>query len=373
MSMLVAVSGGSALWYLGRGTGIVSLVFLTASMLLGVVTSIRWSSPHFPRFVIELTHRNVSLLVLVFLTLHIVTVIADSFVPIGWKDAVVPFVSAYRPIWLGLGAVAFDLVLALVVTSLLRHRIGFSAWRLVHWLAYACWPVAVVHGLGTGSDTKSGVIMLLTAACVVAVLVAISIRLATGLAAHPEIRTLGFGVVALAPVLLVGWLTSGPLHDGWARKAGTPESVLGASTTAGSAQQVPPVTPTPPATPGSLPTGGFDAQLAGTVHESAPDARGQALISLVGNLSSGASAVLDIELRGRPQSSGVAFETGTVALTGAGSDRYDGSVVGLKGTQILANLSGPGGVRLQLRVALTELDLVTGRMAGKVTAVPGRV
>ena len=67
-------------------------------------------------------------------------------------DVVVPFVGAYRPFWLGLGALALDLLAALIVTSLLRARIGLRAWRAVHWVAYACWPVALVHGLGTGSD-----------------------------------------------------------------------------------------------------------------------------------------------------------------------------------------------------------------------------
>ena len=117
-------------WYVAA-TGVVTLGFLTASVLLGILTSFRWSSPRWPRFVVEFVHRNVSLLVLVFLAIHVVTVVADSFAPIRWIDVVVPFVSAYRPFWLGLGAVAVDLLIALVVTSLLRHRIGFTTWRFV--------------------------------------------------------------------------------------------------------------------------------------------------------------------------------------------------------------------------------------------------
>ena len=153
----IVVGSSTALWYLSRASGIVTLILLTASVLLGIVTSYRWSSPDWPRFVIEFVHRNVSLLVVVFLALHVAAVVTDSFAPIGWKDAVLPFLSPYRPIWLGLGALACDLVLALVITSLLRHRLGFRTWRTVHWFAYLCWPLAVVHGLGTGSDTKLGV------------------------------------------------------------------------------------------------------------------------------------------------------------------------------------------------------------------------
>ena len=127
MNGVFGTSGPTAMWYLARGSGVVTLVLLTASVVLGIVTSVRWSSRRWPRFVIEFLHRNVALLVVTFLGIHVATVVVDGFAPIGWKDAVVPFVSAYRPLWLGLGAIAFDLVVALVVTSLLRHRIGHRA------------------------------------------------------------------------------------------------------------------------------------------------------------------------------------------------------------------------------------------------------
>ena len=102
----------------------------------------------------------------------------DGFAPIGWLDAVVPFHSPYRPLWLGLGAVATDLLIALVVTSLLRGRIGYRAWRAVHWTAYACWPVALVHGLGTGTDTKLGWVLVLYLGSLLAVVAAVWWRLA---------------------------------------------------------------------------------------------------------------------------------------------------------------------------------------------------
>ena len=91
---------------------------------------------------------------LALLVLHIVTSVLDGFAPIDLTDAVIPFASAYRPLWMGLGALSFDLLLALVITSLMRRRLGYRSWRAIHWLAYASWPIAVFHGLGTGSDTK---------------------------------------------------------------------------------------------------------------------------------------------------------------------------------------------------------------------------
>jgi len=245
---VLGTSGGTALWYLARGSGVVTIVFLTASVVLGILTSFRWSSENWPRFVVEFVHRNVSLLVLVFLAIHVVTVVADAFAPIRIVDVFVPFVSAYRPIWLGLGALALDLLLALVVTSLLRHRIGYTSWRLVHWLAYACWPVAIVHGLGTGTDVKSGLVFGITAACVAAVLIAAGLRVAHGLLNRPVLRGAGLVTVIVGPIALVAWTLAGPLASGWARRAGTPERLLASGSSGATASNNAAASPTSPTT-----------------------------------------------------------------------------------------------------------------------------
>jgi sulfoxide reductase heme-binding subunit YedZ len=164
-------------WYLTRATGAVALVLLTASVVLGILGSVRFSlAPRWPRFAIDVLHRDVSLLVLVFVALHVVTSVLDGFAPIALIDGLIPFRSPYRPLWLGLGAVSFDLLLALGATSLVRRRLGYRAWRAIHWLAYASWPVAVLHTVGTGTDVKSWWMLLLTAVCVAAVLIAVFAR-----------------------------------------------------------------------------------------------------------------------------------------------------------------------------------------------------
>src|SRR6516165_7978336 len=163
----------SAYWYLARGTGAVSLVLLTGTVVLGIMDSVRFTSPRWPRFAIDTVHRDVSLLVLVVLAIHIVTSVLDGFAPIRLFDGVIPFVTPYRPLWMGLGTLSFDLLLAIAITSLVRRRLGYRAWRAIHWLAYASWPVAVLHGLGTGSDVKQWWMLGLTAACIMAVLVAV--------------------------------------------------------------------------------------------------------------------------------------------------------------------------------------------------------
>src|SRR5262249_37569393 len=162
-----------AYWYLTRSTGVVSLVLLTLSVAFGIAQVSRWSSPRWPRFVIAGLHKNISLLVVAFLAVHIATAVLDAFAPIHWLDAIIPFRSAYRPIWLGLGALSFDLIIALTVTSLLRTRMGYRSWRAVHWLAYASWPIALVHGLGTGSDTHVRWMLAINVVCVLIVIAAI--------------------------------------------------------------------------------------------------------------------------------------------------------------------------------------------------------
>src|SRR5579859_5448697 len=149
------------LWYTTRGAGAVSLVLLSAVIVLGILGASRYEAPGWPRFVTTGFHRNLSLLAVVFLALHIVTAVVDPYTSLGWTTVLIPFTSSYRTLWLGLGTVAFDLLLAIVLTSLLRRFIGQPAWRGVHWLAYACWPVAVLHGFGTGTDAWSFWLLLI--------------------------------------------------------------------------------------------------------------------------------------------------------------------------------------------------------------------
>jgi predicted ferric reductase len=169
-----------ALWYLSRGTGIVALVLLTGAVVLGMLNSGRLATDRWPRFAVSAIHRNVSLLSLVFLVIHIASAVIDPYAGIRWLDAVLPFVSTYRSFWLGLGALSGDLMLAVLVTSLLRPRIGYRVWRAVHWLNYAMWPLALVHGIGTGITDDSVLwVLLCDGGCALAVLVALWWRLGT--------------------------------------------------------------------------------------------------------------------------------------------------------------------------------------------------
>jgi sulfoxide reductase heme-binding subunit YedZ len=222
----VLVNSTTPLWYTTRATGLVALVLLTASMVLGVLASVRYQRPALPRFVTSGLHRNASLLALAFTAAHVITTLTDPFAHIRVQDAVIPFISVYRPFWLGLGAIALDLMLALIVTSLLRVRMTHRSWQLVHWSAYLCWPVAVLHGLGTGTDTPVRWVLALTVLCVLAVAGAAGWRLRSGWPAHPLLRLAGAVAVVLSLVAGGAWLSAGPLQPGWARRSGTPPSLL---------------------------------------------------------------------------------------------------------------------------------------------------
>ena len=186
--MVAAAVGPTPFWYATRGSGYAALVLLSAVIVLGLLMSARWHSPSWPRFLTQELHRNLSLLTVVFLGIHVATSTVDPFAGLSVRDAVVPFAAGYRPLWLGLGVIDLELFVAIVVTSLVRHRLGWRAWQAAHLLSYVAWPVAMLHTIGTGTDTRAA------------------------------------------------WTASGPLQPGWARAAGTPANLLSPTPTTSSDQ-----------------------------------------------------------------------------------------------------------------------------------------
>jgi len=174
---MTGITHTTALWYASRATGVVALLLLTAVLLLGILVNRQGRLPGLPSFAVTGLHRNVSLLAVAFLAIHVITAIVDPYVTIGLAAAVLPFSSSYKPFWLGLGAISLDLMAALILTSLARARMSRRAWRGIHWLAYAAWPLAVGHSLGSSSDTRSGLVLSLLVGCVLAVAFAVAWRL----------------------------------------------------------------------------------------------------------------------------------------------------------------------------------------------------
>jgi sulfoxide reductase heme-binding subunit YedZ len=167
------ITQSTALWYASRATGVVSLLLLTAVVLLGVLVNRQGRLPGLPRFVVTGLHRNLSLLGVAFVAIHVITAVLDPYVTIGIVSIVIPFASAYKPLWLGLGAISLDVVLALILTSLARARMSRRLWRSLHWLSYVAWVSALVHSLGSSNDLHGGVLI----ACTLAVIAAVAWRI----------------------------------------------------------------------------------------------------------------------------------------------------------------------------------------------------
>ena len=157
------------LWWVTRSTGLMSLLLLTVTVVLGATAA--WGTPS-GRVARQEVHRWSAGLSVGLLLAHVVTSVADSYVPLRPRDVVVPFIADYRPMWVGLGTVASDLLLAVLLTSVLRSRLPGRGWRSVHLLAYAAWPPALVHGLGVGSDAGVAPVRAVAAGCATAVALA---------------------------------------------------------------------------------------------------------------------------------------------------------------------------------------------------------
>jgi sulfoxide reductase heme-binding subunit YedZ len=353
----VAVSTGpSALWYLTRGTGAVTLILLTASLGLGVSNVRRIRTERVPRFVFAAVHRSVSLLAVAFLAVHIITSVLDPFAPIRLTDAIVPFVSAYRPLWLGLGAIACDLLIAVMVSSLARRRLGYDAWRMTHWLAYACWPVALIHGLGTGSDAKSAWMLGLTAACVLVVLTAVAARISAGWPEHIGARGAAIAATIAAPIGLLIWLATGPLAPGWATRAGTPRSL-------------PPAVASTRFVSAASPTRPVFASVNGSVSQSQLP-NGLVHVDLRLQRPGQPISALDIRMEGTPLAAGGVEMSSSVVTLGPASNPtlYHGAVTDLNGDVINAQVQdADNALDVQARLAINP---GAGTVSGTVTTAP---
>ena len=357
---IVAATTPSAFWYMTRGTGTVALILLTCTVALGIANVRRTQVGGAPRFVLQAVHRNLSLLAVTFLVVHIATTLLDGFAPISVINVVVPFTSSYRPIWLGLGAIAFDLLVAITVTSLLRLRMGYEVWRATHWLAYASWPIALVHGLGTGTDPKAHWMMLVTIGCVAIVVVAVMLRVSSGWPQHTVTRLSAVGLAALFPIGLIAWLPGGPLGTDWAKRAGTPANLLPHTRTIA-------VASTTPASNGSA---GFNAAVSGRVRQS-QTFNGLQLVDISLTAAGQRLNTVSIRIQGQPVQGGGVQMTSSRVTFGPRSnpDQYSGRITALDGTNIQASVTDSAGSGYGL---LARIQIAPGSrgVSGSLTASP---
>ena len=179
------------MWYTSRATGVVALLLLTAVMLLGLLVTRQGRLPGLPRFAVTGLHRNLSLMAVVFIALHVLTAVGDNYVHIPLIATIVPLTSPYERLWLALGTVSLDLTIAVVVTSLLRRHLSRRVWRGVHLLAYGSWPIAWVHSVYSSGDLRHGWLFLLAVACAVVVVAGVLWRLAAAARDVPRAERVG--------------------------------------------------------------------------------------------------------------------------------------------------------------------------------------
>ncbi|SRR5579875_2743766 len=173
----IAATSSQALWYLTRASGIVALLLLTGTVVLGIVTAGRFRSANWPGFALQALHRRLAGIAIAFVGLHVLTTLMDRYVSIRWIAAVVPFTSSYRTFWVGIGTVALDLWIAVAISSVLRRWINPRHWRALHWLAYGSWPIALAHALGMGTDARLSWVQGLVGISVASVVLALGWRL----------------------------------------------------------------------------------------------------------------------------------------------------------------------------------------------------
>ncbi len=348
---MTLIAAGRVDWYLTRSTGTVALLLLTAIVVLGVLSPLRVpGTQRWPRFTIGVLHRDLSLLAVATVAVHVVTSVLDTYAPISWLDAVIPFHSSYRPIWLGLGAAASDLLLALVLTSLVRPRLGYARWRGIHWLAYACWPLAVFHGLGTGSDASAEWMTIVTLVCLAVTSVAVAVRIARAQIPGERRRTVALATPPIVGAAVIGFALIGPWQPGWAKRAGTPTTLLHGRVH---------VTELPTRFAGTL-----------TGHERRHTVAGGALLDMVLAVAGAEPGTLRIRLAGRPENAGVSLVGSQVDLSASGlGGVFQGAVTQLRGGLLRADLRQVGrpGWRVTANLAINATTgVVNGRISGAV-------
>jgi hypothetical protein len=212
------MSAGSLSWEIARAGGLVAFALLSASVAMGLALSLGWRSPRWTRFVTNEVHRFVTLLALVFVVVHVTAIVLDPFIRMSLPDVLVPFLTSYRPVWVALGVIAGYLTLAIYLSERLRSRIGYAWWRRFHVLSFVAFGMVLVHGIATGSDTRSIWGLALYGGSLSLVVFLLLLRLFPA----PPARTRPVAaIVAIVAVFgVVGFTMVGPLRPGWSARAG---------------------------------------------------------------------------------------------------------------------------------------------------------
>jgi methionine sulfoxide reductase heme-binding subunit len=139
-------------WYLARAGGMLAYLLLSSSVVVGLLLSGKAHGKRWPRFALEDVHRFLGLLTGTFVVVHGGALLLDGYLPFSLGQLVIPGIAPYRPLAVSLGVVAAELLVALAVTNHYRKRLSYRFWRRAHYLNFAVWLLALVHGLTAGTD-----------------------------------------------------------------------------------------------------------------------------------------------------------------------------------------------------------------------------
>jgi DMSO/TMAO reductase YedYZ heme-binding membrane subunit len=347
-------------WEAARAGGFVAFGLVTASVSLGLLLGLRVSTPRLPRFLTNEVHGFLAVTALAFAGVHVLAVWLDPFTRFGLGEILVPLASHYRPIWMGLGIVALDLALAVWISTRLRSRIGYGRWRRLHYLAFAVYAAALVHGLATGTDTRTswGTAVYAASALLVGGLIAVRLARSAGRSARSALAALD-----LVVVLGLTWALAGPLSAGWGRHraqavASAPAAPAAATRARG------------PADPFRA---GFRSVIGGRLRATGPDALGEVTLRIGTILSRRPGGLLEVILHGPPVEGGGVQVTASRVLLGLDprAALYQGRLTALDGNEMTALVGRRGSLRaLRLRITLT--DLAPDGVRGLVAAEPQR-
>jgi hypothetical protein len=327
-------------WDTARAGGFVAYILVTVSIALGLALSLRWYSRSWPRWATTDLHRHITLLALIFTGIHSLAIFLDPFMAFTPAEVLVPLMSHYRPIWTALGIVAAYLLLAIWLSERIQKQVGYAWWRRLHYLTFGIWGLATIHGLTTGTDTRTGWALLIYGGSALLVGWLLTIRLLgrdNEPAPHPRIAT----VTTAAALAALIFVIAGPLRPGWNAFAnnGKGSGARGAGISAAPSGLVVP----------------FNAQLQGSVSQSGGSGiGGNQTLQINATLSGGEQGNLQIVLDGQPDGNGsLVVSGGRVTLSPQnGAAACSGSVVSFDGSQMVALCHESSGKQVRLDMSL---------------------
>ena len=356
------MTASSLTWEVARAGGFVAYALLTASVAIGLVLSLRWRSPRWTRYITSELHRFVTLLALVFTALHTLAVAIDPFIRFTPVEVLVPFASHYRPLWIALGIVGAYLLIAIYASEWIRPRVGYAWWRRFHYLSFAAFLLALVHGIGTGSDTRTpwAIGVYAASAVLVGALLAVRAMPPSGERAHPIVAGVAVGALMVGAL----WTWQGPLQPGWnviannGRGSGGTVGALAAADPAAARAAPPSASPTPSPPPPQP----FSDTLSGQLAQA-----GDGSTFLMATLQSSGD---QLTVRFPPSRDGQLIVDGaTVTLVAPNGDTCAGQVQGLDDHGLIAACQGAtSGSTWLLRMAVTA-D-AGGVVQGTIQATP---